>query len=67
MLKFKNTSLFQTICDLPTLSLKLTIRGLWFDSDSEQDKRVQQPQSKDSWIPLHADQVSYTICYLLLT
>ncbi|CAG4955228.1 unnamed protein product [Parnassius apollo] len=50
----------KAICDLPTLNIKFQIRGLWFDSDCEQDKRIQQPPSRDSWIPLHAEQ-EYTL------
>lgn len=47
----------QAICDLPTLDIKLYVRGLWFDCDHEQDKRIAQPPSRDMWLPLHADQV----------
>ncbi|KAI5644855.1 sec63 brl domain-containing protein [Phthorimaea operculella] len=44
------------ICDLPTLDIKLSIRGLWYDADHEQDKLIRQPPQRDEWIPVHADQ-----------
>ncbi|KAL0868583.1 hypothetical protein ABMA27_008049 [Loxostege sticticalis] len=50
----------RAICDLPTLDIKLYVRGLWFDCDHEQDKRIAQPPSRDMWLPLHADQ-EYTL------
>ncbi|XP_073959709.1 activating signal cointegrator 1 complex subunit obelus [Choristoneura fumiferana] len=50
----------RAICDLPTLDLKLKVRGLWFDSDGEQDKPLRQPPSRDQWLPLHAEQ-EYTL------
>ncbi|KAG6462956.1 hypothetical protein O3G_MSEX013556 [Manduca sexta] len=50
----------EAICDLPTLGLKFYVRGLWYDADHEQDKRVTQPPSRDQWLPLHADQ-EYTL------
>ncbi|KAJ8709095.1 hypothetical protein PYW07_008921 [Mythimna separata] len=50
----------RAICDMPTLDIKMRVRGLWFDSDGEQDKPVRQPPSRDQWMPLHADQ-EYTL------
>ncbi|XP_063379753.1 activating signal cointegrator 1 complex subunit 3 [Cydia fagiglandana] len=50
----------RAICDLPTLDLKLAVRGLWFDADGEQDKFLRQPPARDHWIPLHAEQ-EYTL------
>ncbi|XP_061729195.1 activating signal cointegrator 1 complex subunit 3 isoform X1 [Cydia pomonella] len=50
----------RAICDLPTLDLKLAVRGLWFDADGEQDKLLRQPPARDHWIPLHAEQ-EYTL------
>ncbi|KAJ2954701.1 hypothetical protein O0L34_g3002 [Tuta absoluta] len=44
------------ISDLPTLDIKLSIRGLWYDLDHEQDKLIRQPPKRDEWIPVHADQ-----------
>ncbi|XP_038207200.1 activating signal cointegrator 1 complex subunit 3 [Zerene cesonia] len=52
--------IYKVITDLPTLDIKFHVRGVWFESDCEQDKRIQQPQRKDQWTPLHADQ-EYTI------
>ncbi|OWR55474.1 hypothetical protein KGM_215163 [Danaus plexippus plexippus] len=51
------TDITQAILDLPTLDLKLSVRGVWFDVDCEQDKRIRQPPGKNEWIQLHADQV----------
>lgn len=50
----------RAICDLPTTDIKLHVRGLWFDADHEQDKRITQPPARDQWMPLHADQ-EYTL------
>ncbi|CAH2054677.1 unnamed protein product, partial [Iphiclides podalirius] len=50
----------RVICDLPTLDLKFFIRGLWFDCDCEQDRRMPQPPPRDFWMPLHAEQ-DYTL------
>ncbi|CAH2095219.1 unnamed protein product [Euphydryas editha] len=50
----------RAICDLPTLDLTFNVRGLWYDADHEQDKRIRHPAPKDQWIPLHADQ-EYTL------
>ncbi|KPI98758.1 Activating signal cointegrator 1 complex subunit 3 [Papilio xuthus] len=58
--EYQIEQIHRAICDLPTLDIKLKIRGLWFDSDCEQDKRIQQPPGRDSWLPLHAEQ-EYTI------
>ncbi|VVC95095.1 unnamed protein product [Leptidea sinapis] len=52
--------IYKAINDLPTLDIKLFVRGLWFDSDGEQQKPVRQPMTRDQWIPLHADQ-EYTL------
>ncbi|XP_060805871.1 activating signal cointegrator 1 complex subunit 3 [Amyelois transitella] len=51
--------IYKAICDLPTLDIKLSVRGLWFDSDGEQDKRIKQPPNRE-WMPIHADQ-EYTL------
>ncbi|CAH0402336.1 unnamed protein product [Chilo suppressalis] len=50
----------RAISDLPTLDIKLIVRGLWFDCEQEQEKRIPQPSSRDHWLPLHADQ-EYTL------
>ncbi|CAF4841730.1 unnamed protein product [Pieris macdunnoughi] len=52
--------IYKVICDLPTLDVKISIRGIWFDSDCEHDKKIHTPQHKDQWMPIHADQ-EYTI------
>ncbi|XP_047508654.1 activating signal cointegrator 1 complex subunit 3 [Pieris napi] len=52
--------IYKVICDLPTLDVKINIRGIWFDSDCEHDKKIHTPQHKDQWMPIHADQ-EYTI------
>ncbi|XP_041983109.1 activating signal cointegrator 1 complex subunit 3 isoform X1 [Aricia agestis] len=52
--------IYRVVCDLPTLDIRISIRGLWIDSDCEQDKVIRQPQSRDHWIPIHADQ-EYTL------
>ncbi|XP_059051963.1 activating signal cointegrator 1 complex subunit 3 [Achroia grisella] len=52
--------IYRVICDLPTLNIKLSVRGIWYDSDCEQDKRLPQPPKSDQWIPVHADQ-EYTL------
>ncbi|XP_026331439.1 activating signal cointegrator 1 complex subunit 3 [Hyposmocoma kahamanoa] len=50
----------KVICNLPTLDVKLAVRGLWVESDCEQDRTIRQPASSSSWMPLHADQ-EYTL------
>ncbi|KAL4717222.1 hypothetical protein ACJJTC_017109 [Scirpophaga incertulas] len=50
----------KAICDYPTLDVRLAIRGLWFDSEQEQDRRIPQPVPRDAWMPLHAEQ-EYTV------
>lgn len=50
----------RAICDMPTLDVKLCVRGLWFDTEGEQDKRIRQPPGRDEWLTLHADQ-EYTL------
>ncbi|XP_053615369.1 activating signal cointegrator 1 complex subunit 3 [Plodia interpunctella] len=52
--------IYKAICDLPTLDVKLYVRGLWFDGESEQDKHIKQPQKRDQWMPIHGDQ-EYTL------
>nr|XP_026497272.1 activating signal cointegrator 1 complex subunit 3 isoform X1 [Vanessa tameamea]XP_026497273.1 activating signal cointegrator 1 complex subunit 3 isoform X1 [Vanessa tameamea]XP_026497274.1 activating signal cointegrator 1 complex subunit 3 isoform X2 [Vanessa tameamea] len=50
----------RAICDLPSLNITILVRGLWFDADHEQDKKLRQPPAKGQWTPLHADQ-EYTL------
>ncbi|KAJ0172310.1 hypothetical protein K1T71_012283 [Dendrolimus kikuchii] len=50
----------RAICDMPTLDLKFYVRGLWFDHDQEQNKPITPPQTREGWMPLHADQ-EYTL------
>ncbi|GBP16148.1 Activating signal cointegrator 1 complex subunit 3 [Eumeta japonica] len=52
--------IYTAICDLPTLDVKISVRGLWFDSNGEQDRRMKQPSHRDEWLPLHANQ-EYTL------
>lgn len=49
---------------MPTLDVKLYVRGLWFDTEGEQDKRIRQPPGRDEWITLHADQVTTISLYI---
>lgn len=42
---------------MPTLDIKIRIRGLWMDRDNVQEKLIHENPSKDNWMPLHADQV----------
>ncbi|KAG7309233.1 activating signal cointegrator 1 complex subunit [Plutella xylostella] len=51
---------YKAICDLPTVDIKISVRGAWFDVDGEDTRPVRQPPARDHWVPLHADQ-EYTL------
>lgn len=50
----------KVICDWPSVTLKISIRGKWSDSPMEKNKLVNQPPHKDKWMEVHANQ-DYTI------
>ncbi|XP_049885974.1 activating signal cointegrator 1 complex subunit 3 isoform X2 [Pectinophora gossypiella] len=50
----------EIICALPTTDVRLSVRGVWFDAEHEQDKLIKQPCETNVWVPLHANQ-EYTL------
>lgn len=53
-------NIYKVICDLPTLDIKISIRGEWQNSAGENEIHIRQPQDRNEWTPLHAGQ-EYTI------
>lgn len=49
----------QILCDMPTLSVSLSIRGQYFN-ELQIDRLVKQPTNRDTWLQVHANQ-EYTL------
>nr|CAD7458407.1 unnamed protein product [Timema tahoe] len=50
----------KVLCAMPLVKVEMGIQGFWSDGDVTQERRVTQPQGRDAWLPLHADQ-EYTL------
>nr|CAD7572321.1 unnamed protein product [Timema californicum] len=50
----------KVLCAMPLVKVEMGVQGFWSDGDMSQERRVTQPQGRDAWLPLHADQ-EYTL------
>lgn len=51
--------IYKVLCDMPTINVGISVRGNYLD-DLEIDRSVEQPQTRETWLPLHARQ-EYTL------
>lgn len=48
--------IYKVIAEMPTIHIDLYVRGSIKD-EADVERKIQQPPSKDSWLPIHAGMV----------